>query len=151
MSTRSIWFTGDPWTAWVWIILGPLILGFFSLVAVLHYSTTQLRLVELEDREAPCLCTVGTYGGPTMSYMQILQRMGPPRVGSRTKLYFHRTFQWFPIKLGEKSKFLNLDLPGLISPGICLLNARGVVLATIVTKKNLTHCHMTAKGTTAPV
>ena len=101
------WFTGDPWTAWVWIILGPLILGFFSPVVVLHYSTTQLRLVELEDREEPCLCTVGTYGGPAMSYMQILQRMGPPRVGSRTKLYFHRTFQWFPIKLGEKSKFLN--------------------------------------------
>ena len=53
--------------------------------ASLHQLRSSLQdhtveVVELEDREEPCICTVGTYGGPTMSYTQNLQRMGPPRV-----------------------------------------------------------------------
>lgn len=147
LSARSIWFTGDPWTAWVWIARVHLHSGFFLLNAALHHSTTQSRRAELANREGPCICTVGTYGGPTRGYTQILQRVGPPHIVEGPNCTLIGLFNDFPLNLGKNPNSLIWCNKPWHLPTEC----REYSACHHLTNRNLTHLHMTAKGTPDPV
>lgn len=102
MSTRSLWFTGGPWAAPVWIMLGPLILGFSAPVAVLV----------TEPHSGGCWR--GGQGGTVYTYSWHLWRanyeshaeLGPPRVVQGPNCTFIGLFNDFPLNLGKNPNSL---------------------------------------------